>query len=147
MMLAAPDLVPHGARTAAWLDPRLRQVRNWLRRLVGLPQRGRVYRHALTVPLKVDVSMSEEVVIDPNASLEEKVEFLLRRNQETQNAVNALSESVTATERHLDELRESLETYVADIVVSSQADYRPLRFLGTIVLLVGLVCVTAANFV
>ena len=27
--------------------------------------------------------MSEEVMIDPNASLEAKVEFLLRRNQET----------------------------------------------------------------
>lgn len=144
LMITAPDLVPHGARTAAWLDPRWRGMTNRLRRLVGLPPRGRVYRQAATVPLQVDVGMSEEVVIDPSASLEAKVEFLLRRNHETQMAVNALSGRLTVIERRLDD-RESLEINVAEVIAASQAEYRPLRLLGTFALLAGLVCVTAAS--
>ena len=86
-----------------------------------------------------------------DAIMEEKVAFLLQRDQEAQHAMNALVRRVedieTAIPRELEELRKGVEAHVASELTAALEAYRPLRVAGTLALAVGLICVTTANFV
>jgi signal transduction histidine kinase len=84
-------------------------------------------------------------------SLEDKVEYLLRRDQDAQRRANELDARLDrleaeSTER-LAELRGKMETHVAHELSTALEAYRPLRVAGTIALVIGLVCVTVATFV
>jgi enolase len=85
------------------------------------------------------------------ASLEEKVAFLLRRDEEAQGAVNALAERVAAIEeqapRQLEQLRGEMQAHVDQKIRAALDEYRELRVAGTVALGLGLACVTVANFV
>jgi len=82
--------------------------------------------------------------------LEDRVEFLLRREQATQQRLNAHDERMRAMEenvpRRLDELRAATEEHVASAITASESEYRSLRFLGVLLLAAGLVLTTAGNF-
>lgn len=85
------------------------------------------------------------------ASLEDKVAFLLRRDEQTQGRLDDLVEALEALTdeiaRGLSEQRASMEAHVADTLSAAHQAYLPLRLLGVVLLTVGLGCVTAASFV
>ena len=87
----------------------------------------------------------------PTATLEQKVEFLLTRDQEAQRAVNALRgqiEDIQAeSPKRLAQLREEVEAHFAQALNAALETHRLLRIWGAIALFLGLVCVTCANFV
>jgi hypothetical protein len=88
------------------------------------------------------VSISEE------APIEQKVEYLLRREQEAQQKADAIEGRLTAVEsRRLAELRRAMEEHVAAAIVEAEGRYRPIRVLGGLALAAGLVCLSVANFV
>lgn len=96
------------------------------------------------------MSGSAAVSISPAASLEERVDFLLRREEAAQVKLNAHDERLRAIEdsllRQLDELRAETERHVSQEISAAEWQYRPLRFVGVIALAFGLVLTTAANF-
>jgi hypothetical protein len=87
----------------------------------------------------------------PEASLEEKVEFLLDRDQQTQRALNALRERLAETEKETP--RQLTDPSLGDggprsgKITAALDRYRPVRFLGAVALTLGLGCTTAAAFV
>ena len=91
------------------------------------------------------------ITITPGGTVEEKVEFLLRRDQETQRDVNALGGRINAIEREspqrLAELRAQMEAHVADEVESARVEYRPARVLGAVALTLGLALSTWGNLI
>jgi hypothetical protein len=151
VLIGFPDLLPGALRLSAWLRRYARIALNRLRRLVGLQ------------PLQKHVSMSGSVSgtgtmyasvikgVGQYAIMEEKIAFLLQRDQEAQQAVNALTRRVedleTAMPQRLEELRMGLEAHVASELTAALEAYRPLRVAGTFALAIGLICLTSANFV
>jgi hypothetical protein len=85
------------------------------------------------------------------ATLEQKVEFLLTRDQEAQRNVYALRgqiEDIQAeSPKRLAQLREEVEAHFAQALNAALETHRLLRIRGAIALLLGLICVTYANFV
>ena len=85
------------------------------------------------------------------ASLEEKVEWVLRRDQEAQQEVNALTGRLAdfeqASAKRLDELRAELRQDFDKRLVEEVEKYRPLRALGAVALAIGLACTIVVNFI
>jgi hypothetical protein len=85
------------------------------------------------------------------ASLEEKVEFLLGRDQEAQERENDYEARLSAIEgetpERLEELQRGMERHVAEALEAAHREYQPLRILGAVLLALGLFCVTVANLV
>jgi len=151
ILVASPDLVPGAVRLARWVRPRWRRVENRVRRILRLPPGGITYEDAATVGLNLSISTAAEVGFNPEASLEDKVAFLLRRNSETQKEMNALSQRLDAIEteapKRVDELRAELEAHIAHELTAAKEDYRAARIGGAMVLAVGLALTTTGNFV
>jgi hypothetical protein len=146
-----PDFLPHGRRLSRWLRRRTRVVVNKLRRVLGLPPlQTVVYGQAA---LEASAALSGYAIkgVSPAATIDEKVEFLLRRDEEAHRAMNALNDRVDALEKalplQLDRLREEMEAHVASTLTTAQEEYRALRVLGTVALAFGLLCTTVANLV
>jgi predicted nuclease with TOPRIM domain len=85
------------------------------------------------------------------ATLAQKVEFLLTRDQEAQREVNILRERIENLEiessRRLGQARREIETRFAQELKTALELYRPLRIWGAVALLLGLACMTYANFI
>ncbi len=81
-------------------------------------------------------------------TLDDQVEWLLRRDQEAQRDVSELAVRVSRLEgdvtQLLQALRDELKGEIASKVAAAQADYRSARVLGTVFLMVGLVLTTIA---
>jgi hypothetical protein len=96
------------------------------------------------------MSGSAVVSISPAATLEERVDFLLRREEAAQVKLNAHDERLGAIEgslpKQLDELRAEAERHVSEEISAADWQYRPLRFVGALALTLGLVLTTTANF-
>ncbi len=150
-LVASPDLVPGARRLSRWIAPRSRRFENRLRSLVGLRPRTIGHPTEVTGTIASGASVSAVVSVDPGASLERKVDFLLRRTEEAQQAENALTERVASLEREsqrrLDELREHMEEHVATELGAALAEYRPARVIGTFAVAVGLALATAGNLI
>jgi hypothetical protein len=150
-LVASPDLVPGARRLSRWIAPRSRRFENRLRSLVGLRPRTIGHTTEVTGTIASGASVSAVVSVDPGASLERKVDFLLRRAEEAQRAENALTERVASLEREsrrrLDELRERMEAHVSTELGAALAEYRPARIIGTIFVATGLALATIANFI
>jgi flagellar motility protein MotE (MotC chaperone) len=90
------------------------------------------------------------VTPNPDAPLEERVQYLLRREQEAQKKLNEQDERLRAIEeqlpKRLDELRAETEEHVSKSITEAEWRHRPLRFVGALALLLGLVLTTWANF-
>jgi len=150
VFLGVPDLIPHADRLSRWLRPRARRVLNALRRLVRLPPRRTVVNLEGLVHARSIGQASLTVSVRADATVEEKVAFLLRRDQDSQSSINALTKRVAEIEgrtpRELEQLRAQMETHVAQELARARDEYRPLRIGGTIALAIGLICMSVANF-
>jgi hypothetical protein len=105
----------------------------------------------LSASVEGSASVSGIVSVDPAATPERRIEFLLRRAEETQREMNALTDRVASLEREssqrLDELRERMEAHVSTRLSAALAEYRPARAIGAIFLAFGLGLTTAASFI
>jgi hypothetical protein len=144
--LAGSDYVPWKDPISRWL----RRIENRVRRLLGLPRRAFVLNaeagsYAIT-------GFSASGMVSPGAdvtSLDEKVEYLVRRDQAAQRDLNALGRRV---ERLADELprqlarsERELKDHVARALADADEKYRPLRQLGAFLFVVGVVCLALAT--
>jgi hypothetical protein len=150
VLVASPDLVPGAVRFAGWLRPRLRAIEHRVRSLLRLPVSVTLHLSPATAKAGGSLTLSALTAVRDGATLVEKVEFLLGRDREAQEARNELSERVAAigadAPRRLAQLRVELEAHVADELAAKQADYRAVRIGGTVALVVGLGLATWANF-
>jgi hypothetical protein len=84
-------------------------------------------------------------------TLEERVEFLLRRDAEVQKSVNQLGQRVgnleESLEREIASVREHLEGRIEDRLAEAHRDFQTARFFGVAALTVGLGLSTAGNLV
>jgi hypothetical protein len=150
ILIASPDLVPYGLQFSRWLRNLTRPLFNRISRLLGRP---RVV--TIKVPATGEVNLAERVSLMKSAAgqrtLEKKVEFLLARDQEPQRDINALRARIEDFEiessRQLPEPGRVIEASFEQTLRSALEEYRPLRIFGVIALVVGLACVTLANFI
>jgi hypothetical protein len=86
-----------------------------------------------------------------DAPLEEKVAYLMRRDQATQEAEHRITERVEAVEaesrQSVEDLRREVEVLLGTELRAAQEDFRAVRIGGTIALAVGLTLTTLANFI
>jgi hypothetical protein len=149
LLVAWPDLLPYAARASQALRVAAERIGDRLRRLLRRPRHQVVHMGAADA---VAIANSISVVVSPNpdATLEERVEYLLRREEEAQAKLNAHDERLRAIEKHvperLDELRAETQEHVASELSAAESRYRPLRFVGALLLAVGLGLTTAGNF-
>lgn len=80
---------------------------------------------------------------------EEKVEYLLQRDQASQGELDAIAMRVryleAETPEQLAKARQEMQEYVARELAAAHERYRPLRQAGAILLVLGLACVTLAT--
>jgi len=150
VLLGFPDFLPGAVRFSGWFRRLARRGVNLLRRLVGLSPRGVVHSVGLSGGITMGGSVSA-VVSTGAKTLEDKVEYLLRRDRDAQRAFNDLAGRVSLLEtespRRLAELRGQMEEHVGRELTAALEVYRPLRIIGVVALVVGLGCVTAASLV
>jgi hypothetical protein len=151
VLLGFPDFIPGALRLSNWLRIRGRRLANRMRRLFGRPPGRTVVKLEAADEISLAGHLSLMKHVHPDATIEEKVAFLVQRDQEAQRDVNELNERLTAIEtetpRRLEELRGQMHTHVARELTEAMTAYRPLRIGGTVALAIGLLCVTVANFV
>jgi hypothetical protein len=150
VLVASPDLFPGAIRLAAWSRQRLRQVETRIRRLLRRKPRSIV--HAVHASDSIQISGSASAVVSTGArTLEEKVEYLLRRDTEAQDHMNKLVDRVKSQEerltRKIDTLRAYLEGHIDHRIAEVHRDYQTARFIGVAALVLGLGLSTAANLV
>lgn len=149
--LAFPDFLPHGRRLSRWFAHRARVVMNRVRRLLGMTPLQKVVSISAAAEVSASDRMTASVSVSDAATHEQRILFLLRRDQEAQEAINKLSGRVRDLEeeapRELERLRKDLREHVTTELAAAEEEYRPLRIVGTMALAVGLVCTTVANIV
>jgi len=149
VLVGSPDFFPEAERASRWLRDRWTRFVDRLLVMLGRP-RDRVVVVGVADAFDMSDHASVMKSADPNASLEEKVAFLLQRDQEAQRAANALSARLASTEREspkrLEELQGEMEQHVTDTLAAAHGLYLPLRLVGAGLLVVGLGCATAGNF-
>jgi hypothetical protein len=149
VLLGFPDFLPGALRLSAWLGRRGRRVLNRVRRLIGLPSLTTHVSIAAAGEYNLAGNVAALVVSREEGTLEEKVDFLLRRDQDAQRRLNDLEHRLNDLEgespRRLEELRTAMEEHVARELSAALEAYRPLRIAGTVALFVGLACVTTAT--
>jgi hypothetical protein len=145
VIIAAPDFFPFARRAARGLQA----VTSRIRRLIGRP-RTRIIDVG-TIGATSTMGALGLVKASGAETLEGKVEFLLRRDEEAQNAINAVHARLDAIEsaspKRLAELREELVAHVTAEREVAEATYRTERIVGTIALAIGLALSTLGNVV
>jgi hypothetical protein len=146
-----PDLVPYGILFGQWQRKLGRTLLDHIRRILRRPRNV-----VIRVGTASEVNLAGESVslmksASVAATLEQKVEFLLTRDQEAQRDVNILRQQIKDLEvellKRLDQLRREIEARFSRELEAALDDYRPLRIWGAVALLLGLACVTYANFI
>jgi hypothetical protein len=150
LLVAWPDFLPYAARASRALHALAERLGDRLRRLLRRP-RHKVVHVGAGGAVAATGSISGVVSVSNQGSLEDRVEFLLRREEATQQKLNAHDERLRAIEENvperLDELRAETEEHVANELSAAESRYRPLRFVGALLLAAGLGLTTAGNFV
>ena len=95
VLVGSPDLFPQAQRVSEWLRLRAGRVYERVRRLLGRPVH-RTVTGSSAVAIAGGMSARGSVSVASDASMEDKVAFLLRRDEQTQARVDDLTESVTA---------------------------------------------------
>jgi hypothetical protein len=150
MLVAAPDFLPTVRRAAAWLSSRFAGLSRMVRRLLRRP-RVVFGRADMAGAVTVGGHLLTKKSCAEHASLEEKVAFLITRDEEAQRDVQLLELTLKETTKRLEQtvegkvagLRRDLTSHVAETV----AEYRRARIFGAVALAAGLACTTWANFV
>lgn len=149
--IAAPDLVPWLLRFAAWVEPRWRRVVIRVRRALHLRVNASAVGVTAAAEASTAASLSLKKIVNPNATLDEKIAFLIQRDLEAQRDVSGLAARVGAIEsqtpQQLDALREEMKAHVSAERAASDAAHRTARVMGAVALTVGLGLSTAAVFV
>jgi hypothetical protein len=147
--IAAPDLVPGLTRLGRWLEHWQRRCSNALRKRLGRPLHHMT--HASAVEGHLGVTSSASATVSTGApTIAAKVDFLLRRDQETQGRLNE-------TEARLRTLEQQLQLEVERVRVDAAHDLareirladianRGSRLVGAAALAVGLGLSTWGNF-
>ena len=151
LFLAAPDLVPGAIRLSHWTGTHWRPIENRIRRLLHLPGRSIVINAEAAGVSILAGRVSAVKSVSADADIEQRVAFLLQRDQEAQRDLNLLAERLVdaeeKSERRLGELRGAMEAHVGHALTAAQEDYRTARGIGTIALILGLAMTTTANFI
>ena len=151
VMLAAPDWNTYTKRLSGWTQRFFYRLRDRLRRLLRLPRHVTMHAGSGSFTVSGTATASGIVGISADAPIDEKVEFLLRRDEQAQREADKLRGRVEAIEREspekLDALRRELQVHVATTLEAEKADYRAGRALGAFALVVGLALSTAGNLV
>jgi hypothetical protein len=146
LLVGWPDVLPYGERASRWLRLTAERIG---RRTLGRPRAYAMHAEAGSV-IATGASISGTVSVDPGASLEDRVNYLLRRDKAAQEKLGALDKRLRRMEEHVpkrfDELRAETEQHVADEINAAEWRYRPLRFVGALALGLGLALTTIANF-
>lgn len=112
ILVGSPDVFPAAARVSAWLRARSLRALDPIRRWIGRPRRH-VVEAGAAISAEAALSASGIVSIRDEATLEEKVAFLLRRDEESQRGANEFRDRLATLEREsskrLDELRRGME--------------------------------------
>jgi hypothetical protein len=151
VMLAAPDWNTYTRRLGSLTRRIFDRVLALIRRLLRRPKH--VTAHAVDLGLAIETNLSGSAIVGqgPGASIEDRIAFLLRRDEQTQRDVNELRGRVEAIERESPEklaaLRVELEQHVSTQLEIDRADYRAGRALGAVLLAIGLGISTAGNLV
>jgi hypothetical protein len=149
-LVASPDLVPGARGLSRRIAPWLRTFENSVRRLFRLRGRNVVVTVGAAGSVGLTGSVSAVTSVAEDATLERKVDFLLRRDQEAENQANAQAERIATLEREsakkLAEVREQMETHVSTELAAASAEYRPARIIGALAVAIGLGFATAGNF-
>jgi hypothetical protein len=150
VLLAASDLLPGARRLGRWLRVHSRSVERRIREFFRRPPRPIVA--SVAVSDSSSVSDSASAVVSTGATtVEEKVEFLLRRDQEAQRHMNDVAKRLTELQgdvpQRLSALSDELKGHVAAGVAAAQADFRATRLLGSVALALGLVLTTWATLI
>jgi hypothetical protein len=145
--LAAPDFVPEGPRISGWVG----RAENSLRRLVGRQPRAYAMNAEAGSYTILGARTSGMVGPGPHVTTtEEKVEYLLRRDQASQSELDALAVRVryleAETPEQLAKAEQELKDHVARKLAAARVEYRPLRQLGAILFVFGVVCLALATF-
>jgi hypothetical protein len=150
IFVAFPDFVPYGIRFAQWQRRCGRAVLDHIRRILRRPRNVVIQVGTASEVSAVGRASLMKSVSDA-ATLEEKVDFLLTRDQEAQRDLNIVRQRVedleADTSKRLDQLRREIETRFTQDLKAALDEYRPLRIWGAVALLLGLACVTYANFI
>jgi hypothetical protein len=150
MLAVLPDLVPGARRLSLWVAPRWRRLANRLRRMLHLPGRPIVVQVGPAGEVSLAGSASAIVTVGAGATPDERIEFLLRRDQERQQADAALGHRIDELDRdsqqRVEALSAGMQAHVAAKLSAADAEYRAARVLGAIALGVGLALATAGNF-
>jgi hypothetical protein len=145
MAVAWPDLLPYGERLSSWLGRAYRRVAAWVDRFRH--PRGAIEQVLPGLASVGGGRVTGRAFVDPDAPMEEKVEYLLKRDQDVQAMFDSLSAQVVAgdgqAEERLGEVRAELKGHVA----TEMSRYRALRIGGAVALALGLSCTVAAGFV
>ena len=153
LVFAAPDYVPGLRRFSAWLAPRLRRAerraRNAIRRVLRHPPTPVVHQVSAGGAIAAGLSARGIHGVSPTATLEEKVDFLLRRAEITQEVTATLSDRIAAIsskiEHEITELRDESRAHVAAELKSAEEADRPLRLIGSLLLIAGVACQSIAS--
>jgi hypothetical protein len=148
VLLGFPDFVPGALRLSDWLRRQTRRAVNRLGRLVGREPPGVVV--SAGAALATGVALGARAIVSTGATtLEGKLEYLLRRDQDAQRQADEFAARLNRLEaespRRLAETRQQMEEHVARELSAALEAYRPLRVAGTIALALGLACVTLAT--
>lgn len=150
VLIAAPDLVPGAKRVGRWIRLRWRTVENRARRSLGLSPRGRVFESSAAITARGRFSAKGTVGHVEDAPLEEKVEYLMRRDQAAQETAHRITERVEALEaesrQSVEDLRREVEALIETELRAAQEDFQAIRIGGTIALATGLALTTLGNF-
>src|SRR3954452_22207691 len=143
MAVAWPDLLPYGERLSAWLGRASQGVHqrtaDLMRRLGRRPRRPIVEAPAVA-PTLAEESVMSRAYVRPEATYEEKIGYLLERDQDVQEMFDSLSAQLA---ERFGEVRTELKVHVA----TELGRYRALRIGGTVALGLALACTIATGFV
>jgi hypothetical protein len=150
ILVGSPDLFPQARRVSGWIGLGYRRVTNRFWRLIGRP-RSKIVSLGLAGEVSTSGSLSAVKVTTSVGTIGQKVDFLLRRDEEAQRHVNELRERIRVLEGKiasgLETARAEMEDHVTHALRTAHEAYLPLRIVGVVALVVGLGLVTAGNFV
>jgi hypothetical protein len=157
LLVASPELVPILQRVASLGRRAWRQVLRLLRKVEA------AFRRLLRRPLPHVVSVgaggaraggfppSGRASVGDEATLEEKVDYLLRRDQDVQDSLERLEGSLAALpgrwKTDVEQASQALRDEHARALAELRDRHMQARLLGVVLLAVGIVLATAGNLV
>lgn len=152
MLVGSPDLVPLSKRFSRWGRQKAQAVTRGAERLF----RRRKHAHVVgAVSAGGSIAMTGHASVfhslPADATIEQKVDFLMRRDQQSQTVNDALSRRLeelgAESETGLRGLRAELETLIDKNLGELKREYFLAKLVGVAALVVGLGLTTAGNFV